>query len=355
MPTNAELFATVHEALQSGEVSVGAQGLVVGSTAGGGTRDAADLLMSQLHHDGMDESHALEWMAQAAAARRIRQVWEGLGGAASPLGLWPGSVLLGPDVHSDGGFASYASDYRGGVIRVRNSLSADPQVEAVRTLRSEVWWVGLECQVRQEGEDEVYGSLCTLVTSARRAEAHRFPTDSETWDMGHDGQRIQPLTIRVYDGPPANVVLFASLVEHDSGDPQRYFDAVDAFVARLPGELRQPGLVVGQPQPVPPGVEEELTAAQPGFLDVLTAGLAGPIMNAALGAGDDAYEIALLQLPWTALRAAPPRRQLRRSDDVDVVDYTHSVTVTGTDDGGDRGRYAFYFDVRAYPVEERLL
>src|SRR5262249_24213382 len=90
-------------------------------------------------------------LAQKALAS-IAEKYARLGGENSPLGL-PADPTM--PVRNAGG--KYTMDFRGGWISV-----TDPMIEeatAIQDYKVEIDWVGLECQVRQEGKDEIYGAI----------------------------------------------------------------------------------------------------------------------------------------------------------------------------------------------------
>jgi hypothetical protein len=49
---------------------------------------------------------------------------------------------------------------------------------------------------------------------------------------------------------------------------------------------------------------------------------------------------------------ALPKHHLKRADDPREFDFTHSIIVTGKDQGGDLGKYAFYFDIKTRIIQE---
>ncbi len=267
----------------------------------------------------------------AAAERKIMDKYAQLGGKLSPLGLPMSSDMV---VQSAGGV--YSLDFRGGRIEVADPFSNDP-ARAIKMRSIEVWWTGLECRVRQEKVDEVYGGVAALIPGSGMSNAHKFPGDRDFWDMGPDGQRIIPVGVLLYSGPPMNLTLVGSLVEHDSGDIEQYkrkFAEVIANAAR--------GLAAMA------GVPAEAMAADQGFINDLSLGLVNGI-SSVLGADDDPYVPGQIVLHWADILAKNYTRQtLRRGDDPRTLDYTHVIPVTGVDQGGDRGEYAFYFDVRQF-------
>ncbi|MBE8515974.1 AbfB domain-containing protein [Amycolatopsis sp. H6(2020)] len=200
----------------------------------------------------------------------------------------------------------------------------------------EVWWVGVECRQRQEGEDEIFGiiDLVTPDTAANPAlhPPRKFP-DNGTWDFGPDGKRIAPAQVKLYDGPPQTMVISVALAENDSGDVEQEKNAIAGALTSV--------------------IFAAATAATGGtgaVLAPLYPLVAGALVNFtahALGVADDIYNPQPLPLARDWLLSANGRRRtLRRGDDPKTIEYTDFVVLRGTDDGGDVGEYAVYFDVR---------
>jgi len=148
--------------------------------------------------------------------------------------------------------------------------------------KAEVVWVALECQVRQESSDEVYGTLNMVPVDGRDAISHKFPGDRDAWDMGEDGQRIVALSVPMYMGSPKGLAITASLVEHDSGN-------IDEYKARAAKAL---GAAANS-------AAAAFTVGLSAVAATVINDLATALVNAAadvLGADDDAYNPQTLRL-----------------------------------------------------------
>lgn len=257
-----------------------------------------------------------------------------IGGQLSPLGL-PVDVQMRLINTAQGP----RMDFRGGPITIPpgNLLPI-----AIKQFSAEVWWVGIECQIRQEGTDEIYGGVGVLVPGSGLSRTEKFPDDDGgTSDMGPDGMRIINIERKLYEGPPTDIVLTASLIEHDSGDTSE----VKAKIAEAVSKAAQ-GLAAFV------GIPAEAASADQGFINDLSLGLVNAIGDA-FGIGDDPYPTQQLRLRWTEIQGRQfVRKTVRRDDDPRTIEFTHSITVSGEDDGGDRGQYALYFDVRLFVREE---
>lgn len=162
--------------------------------------------------------------------------------------------------------------------------------------------------------------------------------------MGPDGQRIVQVGVPIYTGPPTDLVIIGSLVEHDSGNIEQYKRKFADAITRA-----AQGLAAME------GIPAEATAADQGFLNDLSVGLVNAV-SSVLGADDDAYVPGQLLLHWTDILGHNFSKQLlRRNDDPRTISYTHQLVVSGVDQGGDRGEYALYFDVRLFSIEPEYM
>ena len=226
----------------------------------------------------------------------------------------------------------------------------DPYVIMRRTIH--LWLVGIECGIRQESEDEIYGSVGLIVPSTHTSLVQHFPEGAEYLSMGADGARINSLQMHLYEGPPADIVLSSVLIEHDSGDMSEY----KRRIAEAINTAAQAGAAAL-------GVPAEATAADQGWLNDLSLGLAN-LMLGWVGADDDAYSPQATRIAAKDILtaygiargilsdAAQPfeERVLVRDDTPDVrLGYNIGpVRVSGEDQGGDRGLYAFYYRIELY-------
>jgi hypothetical protein len=130
----------------------------------------------------------------------------------------------------------------------------------------------------------------------------------------------------------------ATLFENDSGDvdviARKVSDTISSTVAAGVGALT--------------GAPAESVSDSESFKEGLVTGLAF-VFGDILGMGDDPYSAETLRLDWAALQADSPRPfqpVVRRDDDPQTIEgWTHRITLSGIDDGGDQGQYALYFRV----------
>jgi len=235
--------------------------------------------------------------------------------------------------------------------------SDDPYV--IMRLTVHLWLVGIECGIRQESGDEIYGSVGLIVPSTRTSSTVHFPDGAEYLPMGADGARIVSLQMHLYEGPPADIVLSSVLIEHDSGDMGEY----KRRIAEAINQAAQAGAAAL-------GVPAEATAANQGWLNDLSLGLANLLLGW-VGADDDAYTPQATRVAAKDIltaygihkgklpNAVQPfeERVLVRDDtpDVRLAYNIGPVRVSGEDQGGDRGSYAFYYRVELYEDGTKIL
>jgi hypothetical protein len=233
----------------------------------------------------------------------------------------------------------------------------DPYVLARRTVH--VWLVGIECGIRQESSDEIYGSVGLIVSSTRTSSVTHFPQGVDYLSMGDDGARIVSLQLQLYDGPPADLVLSSILVEHDSGDTSEYKRRIAEAIA-----------TAAQAGAASLGVPAEATAADQGWINDLSVGIADLLLGW-VGADDDAYTPQATRISGrdiltaygivegTLPNAVQPfaERVLTRDDtpDVRLAYNIGPVRVSGEDQGGDRGSYAFYYRIELFEEGTKIL
>ncbi len=255
----------------------------------------------------------------------IRQKYDNIGGYSSPLGLPVDATM---PIQETGG--TFYVEFRGGTIEA--TTLGDPVAYEERVVK--VIWTALECQVRQESEDEVYGTVGGLRTADGAVTVTNFPESGGYWSLGKSGNRVVLPNTLVYKGPPSDIVVAATLIEHDSGDIEGVKQKIAAKLAEVARGLA--GVA---------GVPAETLGSDQGWLDDLSLGLVNAISDF-LGAADDAYVPQTLRLSWADLISQNYTLQHgSRGDDPRAWDYTHYVVLSGTDEGGDTGHYGFYFKV----------
>ncbi|KAF2747052.1 LGFP-domain-containing protein [Sporormia fimetaria CBS 119925] len=269
------------------------------------------------------------------------QSYNNQGGISSRLGL-----PLDPAMPIHRSSSAMSLNFRGGVILI-NLNSPDVQTYTNTTIR--VTFTGLECQVRQERNDELIGCVSAFVQATKQIRAQEFPPQGEEeWKLGHDQQRIMPAYSILYEGPPAGIVLTASLLENDSDiNAGAWADQFAAFhtsvradtVVSLYDRLsNNDGSAIEAP------FNRERTPIenyQRGIREVMDPALQNHV--ASWGVSCDHYPTRLIVVPWNGFEKE--KKWLRREDDPHTVSYTEMIVLDAKDADGDLGVYAFYFDV----------
>jgi hypothetical protein len=163
-------------------------------------------------------------IVQEVARKNIEDRWNGDGGPMSVVGL-PVTDRI-ELARTENGFRA---DFRSGTIHTLDTGG----IEVVPGDWVRVSWVGLECVMRQEETDEVYGSV--FAHGPGRAAAPKvvaFPGGNETYKMGPPGARIILTNELLYEGPLVNLNIGAVLVENDSGDVEEISAEITAKIAQ---------------------------------------------------------------------------------------------------------------------------
>ncbi|WP_405861114.1 peptidoglycan-binding protein [Streptomyces sp. NBC_00090] len=195
-----------------------------------------------------------------------------------------------------------------------------------------VVWTGMECNVRQEAEDEIFGTVQLIAGMTPQAPV-TFP-DSGTLLFGPPGQRIFNAQRLLYSGPAQDISVSAALVEQDSGDAEQGKAAVAQAVSAAASAAIASftGGVGGAAKPL---------------VDLLAGALVEFVADDVLGIGDDVYNPSAAFIPKERLLDANSRRQTRqRPDDPRTLQFTDKVEVRGVDFAGDLGVYTLYLDVQ---------
>jgi hypothetical protein len=255
---------------------------------------------------------------------------EKLGGPKSFLGL-----PLGNQVEISKAKGQYQSHFRSGTLNIA-TIGGPPTVNTKDVVN--VTLLGIECQIKQEVSDEVYGVVSVFGPSGGSLSTRRFP-DSKTLSMGPPGLRIVNLDLPILvQGVVQNYTILATMVENDSGDvdvtAQKISDKIASTVASGIGALT--------------GAPAESVADSESFKEGLVTGVKF-LFGDILGVGDDPFNPDSLGLRWEDLQPSsllPIQPPLQRNDDPrTITGWTHSITLSGRDDGNDLGQYALYFRV----------
>lgn len=271
--------------------------------------------------------------------------YNGLGGIRSRLGL---PTSREPPVDRVGN--TFVMSFRGGNI----SIPLDqPAPRAISTQTVQILWMGLECQVKQESNDELAGVVSLLVPStAQTPSTFPFPAAGNSpWQLGQKNERIMNTRQVLYEGPPANVIITTTLVELDksAGDPMKTVNQIIDVVKDASDIVTAIG-----GDDIPGGYGRELDEAARKFKELQNSTVWATLRNL-FDSPDDPYPAGVLELKWNDMRQrSVPKQVLRRPDDPHTITWTESITVSAKDSGGDFGQYAFYFDVNVFDSQNPL-
>jgi hypothetical protein len=278
-------------------------------------------------HIGKITPMYMEFVKKRNARNLINQRYSQLGGYASRLGLPTGDVVAD-------GKGGYLMNFRGGTI----GSDGNADVWADSTLRVEFWLVGLHCVLKQEVKDDIYGAITALMPSFGGQSVNTIPE----FHFTHDGERIVNLGIKVYDGPPADLLITGNLVEKDnSSEIVQYKAKVEQWanqaIAAFGGSV---------------GTVAEAMGASNGMVKDITS-LLFNLVSGIFGMNDDPYTPQTINIFANDIISGN-YGHYTRSYKTRSVNYTHSFDLTGIDDGGDKGIYTMFLDARVFRESKRL-
>lgn len=283
----------------------------------------------------LDEIYDIENNTSYAAILRvlaraeIKKAWERAGGPHARVGL-PLDASFPIREATPG---TWVMDCRGGQIQF---LQNDRQTIEVLQRKTTVRLVAIECQVRQESSDEVYGVVSVHGPANQMIQTVRIP-GSGTLNMGEPGARLTfPALPIVTDSTLEDLYIRVAWIENDSGNVED--------IARKVAEKMQQAAAAAAGALLGAGAESVAASQNETFYEAALW-----IVGDVLGMGDDAYPVEGRYISAGELLAGsgpPLQAPYKRGDDPRTVEkWTHDIYVQGVDDGGDLGRYRFFFDV----------
>jgi hypothetical protein len=282
------------------------------------------------------ESPVIPNLLRANAEGKMEQWWNELGGASSSLGIPVGDAISATPL-PDGGFEA---QFRGGTMTLDRDAT---ELVAHVTTKARVRFAGVECQIRQEEEDEIYGTVTCLGAANGHALTVAFPGGGATTDLGKSNRIWLSGGPVLYEGPPEDLVLVGTLVEHDESD-----EDIEAWSRGIgDGFAKAIGTAVHGATGQSAEDVIDLERVKKAIHDFVQGAL-----DNVLGLGDDPYEVQNATVSWEEINASPSVHVLNRDDDPKAMPWTHCLVLTGRDDGGDVGQYGLYFEVEKEHVAE---
>jgi hypothetical protein len=217
------------------------------------------------------------------AARQIEEKYRQIGGKQSLLGR-PVNASLSVQSNGQGFFR----DFRGGQIK----LTSDGAASAFVTHRTVVRFRGIHCFGKSEAVDEPYAIVGVYASDARdKIVVKKLPVDRTSYEnfvASTDESASEEISL---DVAPQTLVIVSTVMEHDSGDPDR-------VAAKVEDSLKKAALAAG--------ADPADVSVFTGILDDL--GIPGLIADL-LGVGDDLIGIQALQLDIKEIIPKPPMNQ----------------------------------------------
>ncbi|MBY3151448.1 hypothetical protein HFO56_03470 [Rhizobium laguerreae] len=286
-----------------------------------------DFTLSTVTAPATGELPITDYLAHEAmkhlATEAIERHWRESGGPKSVVGLPLGGKI---DVKFARG--AFQANFRSGKITFKNGVIEDVPGDWFR-----LYFTGLECVIRQESVDEVYGTVfCHAPGRGAAPIAITVPGGNEVFKMGPPGARVVLSATLLYEGPLVNITIGASLIENDSGDVEDISRNVADQIVKG-GEALIGGLT-GVPAE---GITNE-TWYKEGIGKVV-----GVLLDDVFGIGDDPYLPAQKLVLWEQIYGFEDPQSYQRPGEPPVLQYHEILDVTGIDDAKDRGHYRFFF------------
>jgi len=268
------------------------------------------------------------------ARKKIMEHWQAGGAADSKLGLPVDSGF--PVLESGGG---YLCEFRGGRVHIsgdNGALTEDLSGQVIVTFE------GFGLEMRQEDGDEIFGSVnCQIGTTGYKQD---FVVPEQ--NLGPKGNnRIAQLGIVLYEGPPVNLNILLTLVEHDSGDRAKVRDEVKKRFNQIFNEARSAaGAAAGAPSEAMAASKDESESSDSlqGWLIDSAAGF----INDLFGMGDDPYNPVGFTISHGEMSNPPSLRTYRCSSDPKSLEFNFSRISTCRDDADDIGQISALFSAR---------
>ena len=264
---------------------------------------------------------------------KILATYNRLGGIHSPLGLPTTSSF---DIVRNGD--AFTASFRGGNITI---LFAQATTSTVQTVNVQLWFRGIECQVRQETSDEIFGSVGCFVPSTMVVQHDRFGT----FKMGKPNARVAKHDALLYSGPPSHLYISTGLRELDEGfsfevpvsgeGDQLLYESARDSITRFGAPASS--------SPADAFQREEIV--HPLRYKVWFQSKYYQNWNSLPEQNFDLYPPGFIHIKPEELQSQPEVKTAVNDIDFKTLPYTHTVSVTAVDDGGDTGVYAFYFEV----------
>lgn len=263
------------------------------------------------------------------AQEAIEARWLEIGGPLSELGL-----PIDADLATEKSGSDYRARFRGGDI----IFSPDGRTTEEIRKRVRVVLSGFALEQRQEsGGDRIYGALMAICPASGRSFGQAIPI----YTLGPEADnRVAPLDVMLYEGPPCSLQVTVQLLEQDSGDNAEVRRAIRQRTEATLKAMQDIAFTVAgasAPQVAAMGLDAENGSIS--AMRGLVADLYGEIIHLALGAGDDQYNQFSVTIGADTMMNLPPIHAYTCARDQRQLTYSEGFNpfTYGRDDGGDRG------------------
>jgi Tachylectin len=226
-------------------------------------------------------------LSLAEATDEIQRKYAEIGERLSPLGR---PLDAASPVQSSG--TAFFRDYRGGQIKVQSEGGAS----AFATHRIVVRFRGIHCFGKSEAVDEPYAIVAVYAPDARDSTVTtKFPTGRDSYTdfvASTDASESTNVSPSSPGWAPQSVAISCTVMEHDSGDPDRAAAAVEDAIKKAASDA---------------GAADDISVYT-GILDDLK--IPGLIADV-LGVGDDVIGSQVLQIDVGELKPKPPMKQFQ--------------------------------------------
>ena len=291
------------------------------------------------HIEAFSFTEIMSAMRAVQAGKDMMARWTARGGSASAFGL---PLKKNPRAETIGG--QYVIPFRGGNLRIDpahlNRVIEEPAPPTRLTFE------GLILHSRQEtSRDEIYGQAGYRLGSIIEGDRVRsFTFTIPEVSLGGRNQRntrVWKTSQQIYQGPPTGMELFVALAEHDSGDRSvlrnKVKQAIEASSQSVMAALGAPGGAASL------GFLGK--SASRSMLENAVVEIASWFVLEVFGIGDDPYNPGAMTIPWSEMKTPPPLQVAGHAHDNKVIEYTHKIDMSGTDDAGAVGNISAYFRV----------
>jgi len=169
---------------------------------------------------------------------------------------------------------------------------------AVATQKLQIVWTGLECQVKQESNDELSGAPSLVIPSTvQQPFVQKFVDQGGPWQLSQENERIMNTKVMLYDGPPVNVIITTVLVVlyQSAGNPVAVTAKIAGVLEGGSDILKTAGALAGND--FPNGYGREAGTVVDAYNRIETSSIFQQIV-AGFNSPDDLYPAGILNLGW---------------------------------------------------------